>query len=345
MSTKHTVAPAITGEIDLANAFNILPDAIKPWKPSIMSYSSSLFSTIVGFPLDSVKTRMQTHSFNGIFDCIKVTVKTEGIKGFFRGLTAPLLSSSITKALGVGVYTEVKPYASLLQKYSFSPIIISEDSSKHKKAITLAFNNAPVSFSAGFISGFSCSAFACPFEFTKLFQQLYLLQQAELGLSPTSMPKTTYQVAQQIIRSEGVRGLFLGFKYHSLRDSFGSAFYFSTYETAKILINGFATNDGKIDGTDILIGPISIPLAGACSGVFSWIMVFPIDTTKSLYQRDIVNNIIRGLASKPKQPVIKRSLRFPTREMYRGLNVSVIRSVFTSIAFFSAFEYLMNHVA
>jgi hypothetical protein len=288
---------------------------------------------------------MQTHYYKGIFDCIKQTVQNEGIKGFFRGLTAPLLSSSITKAIGVGVYTTAKPYASLLQKYTISPIVLDEGASIRKQGFVLAVNNAPVSFSAGLVSGAMCSMFACPFEFTKLFQQIYLLQQHDLGLSPKRMPKTTYQVAKQIRRSEGFLGLFSGFRYHALRDSIGTGLYFSIYETAKILINGFATSDGNIAGTSIPMGTVSITLAGACSGVFSWILVFPIDTVKSLTQRDIISNIIRGLALKPRQPIYARSLRFPTRAMYRGLNVSILRSVLTSIAFFSGFEYLMKHVA
>jgi hypothetical protein len=342
-TTKH-VAPAITGELDLQNAIHVLPDGLKPWRPAVMSYSASLLSTVVGYPLDSIKTRMQTHNFEGIYDCFKKTVNKEGVRGLFRGLTAPLLSSSVTKAIGVMVYTDVKPYAALLQQHSLKPFQMPPDASKKVQAMILALNNAPVSFLAGAASGAACSAFACPFEFTKLFQQLYILMKSELHLNPRRMPKTTWDVAKQIRRQEGLFGLYSGFKFHLLRDSLGSALYFSVYETAKILLDGFSAHDGTVAGTGIPMGTISITLAGAMSGVFSWILVFPIDTVKSLTQRDIVSNIIRGLALKQPKPILLRELRLPSRSMYRGLSVSILRSVITSVTFFSAFEYLMKHI-
>lgn len=342
---KITVAPAITGDIDLNHALHILPQSFQPWRPTILSYTASLFSTVVGFPLDSIKTRMQTHPFKGIVDCTKKTVKHEGIKGLFRGVTAPLLSTSFSKSLGVSLYTATKPYAALLQKYTIKPLESSATDSHRKQNVILAINNAPVSFASGFTAGAGTSLFACPFEFTKLFQQLYILMQGELHLNPRRMPKTTWQVAKQIRRYEGILGLYSGYKFHLLRDAFGSGLYFSIYETSKILIQGFASSDGTIAGTNIPMGTLSITLAGAMSGIFSWILVFPIDTVKSLTQRDIVSNIIRELARKPPKPLLLRKLTFPTRKMYRGLSVSVTRSVITSVAFFSCFEYLMKHIA
>jgi len=344
-SSKTSVAPAITGELDLNHAIHILPTSFQPWRPTILSYTASLFSTVVGFPLDSIKTRMQTHPFNGIYDCLKKTIKHEGFKGLFRGVTAPLLSTSFSKSLGVSLYTAAKPYASLLQTYTIKPIKTDSKSSHKVQNVILAINNAPISFASGFAAGAGTSLFACPFEFTKLFQQLYILMQGELNLNPRRMPKTTWQVAKQIRRYEGISGLYSGYKFHLLRDAFGSGLYFSIYETAKILIQGFAGPDGKIQGTNIPMGTVSITLAGAMSGIFSWVLVFPIDTVKSLTQRDIVSNIIRELARKPPKPLLIRKLSFPTRNMYRGLSVSVTRSVFTSVAFFSCFEYLMKYIA
>lgn len=344
-SQKATVAPAITGELDLNHALHILPQSFQPWRPTILSYTASLFSTVVGFPLDSIKTRMQTHPFNGIFDCLRKTVKHEGVKGLFRGVTAPLLSTSFSKSLSVSIYTAAKPYAALLQNYTIQPISSSNLISHRQQNLILAINNAPVSFASGFVAGAGTSLFACPFEFTKLFQQLYILMQGELNLNPRKMPKTTLQVAKQIRRCEGILGLYSGYKFHLMRDALGSGLYFSVYETSKILIEGFSGTDGKIAGTNIPMGTLSITLAGAMSGIVSWILVFPIDTVKSLTQRDIVSNIIRELARKPPKPLLVRKLTFPTRKMYRGLSVSVTRSVFTSVAFFSCFEYLMKYIA
>ena len=57
-----------------------------------------MFGTFLGQPADVVKTRMQTASlqnplYTSNLHCIKEVVSKEGIRGFFKGITPPLLSS------------------------------------------------------------------------------------------------------------------------------------------------------------------------------------------------------------------------------------------------------------
>ena len=62
------------------------PDSfIRRYRVELAASSSSVFSTLVAFPLDSVKTRMQTHQYRGFLDCLKHTYRTEKLGGFFRG--------------------------------------------------------------------------------------------------------------------------------------------------------------------------------------------------------------------------------------------------------------------
>lgn len=55
------------------------------YRTEIAASSSSVFSTLAAFPLDSVKTRMQTYQYRGFLDCVKHTYRTEKLGGFFRG--------------------------------------------------------------------------------------------------------------------------------------------------------------------------------------------------------------------------------------------------------------------
>lgn len=321
------------GQLATQHPLHLLPAPLLPYRISILSYASSLFSTTIGFPLDSIKTRMQTHHYRGTLHCLRATLKHEGPSGLYRGITAPLVSSSLSRSLSMSVFTQSKPY---LQQFNlFRP---------SQSALLTALNNLPHSVAAGFLAGGTTSLFACPFEFTKLFSQLYVLAKKDLGLVPRRMPKTTYQVVKRIVREEGLAGLYSGFRLHFLRDAFGSAVYFGTYETSKIIIESLADPNGYIPNTPIPVGTVSITTAGALSGIFSWVVVFPIDTVKSLYQRDVVSNIIRSLALKPRQAIRLRKISLPTRDMYRGLSVSITRSVITSVAFFTCFEYLTKHV-
>lgn len=54
-------------------------------QPLCISLTDCLISANLFFQFDSVKTRMQTHSYNSIMDCVRKTYAEERLGGFFRG--------------------------------------------------------------------------------------------------------------------------------------------------------------------------------------------------------------------------------------------------------------------
>lgn len=66
---------------------------VKRYRTQVSASSASVLSTITAFPLDSVKTRLQTYPYNGFVDCVNTTYKAEGMRGFFRGRSWPPLGS------------------------------------------------------------------------------------------------------------------------------------------------------------------------------------------------------------------------------------------------------------
>ena len=58
---------------------------IKRYRIEVAASSASVLSTVTAFPLDSVKTRMQTYPYDGALHCVKSTYSAEGMRGFFRG--------------------------------------------------------------------------------------------------------------------------------------------------------------------------------------------------------------------------------------------------------------------
>lgn len=326
--------PAITGEISNTKAIRVFPLSLQQTRATSFAYVASLFSTVIGFPLDTMKTRMQTYvRFNTYTECARQTFRHEGIHGFFRGIAAPMLSSSASKSLNVMVYTLCKPSVHTLISSIAHPIFGKVDQ---------YILNFPVCFTAGALAGSGVSIFACPFEFTKVYSQLgKLVHKSEVTSGREKKMETlrfsTIQTFKQIIRQKGLVGLYSGYRYHFLRDSLSSGLYYSIYETMKWYMRHRANSD-----LDSFL-QVSILSAGGLSGVASMIIVFPLDTLKSLTQKEAVKSILKKEKGLDASLNEKRRFSFDVR-LYRGLKISIVRSFLSSMVFFGAFEFLMAHV-
>lgn len=334
-SSHRSGIPAITGEIDESKAIRVFPEALLPYRSTVLAYGTSFVATTIGFPFDTVKTRMQTYkAFTSYLDCIVKTYRAEGIKGFFRGITAPLVSTAFVRSLSVSIFTGVKPYC--------YDILYGWKDDNGEPDLHPFIRNFPVCFTAGAVAGCGVSIFACPFEFTKVYSQIASLaqRQAARAQSPSAAVYDPHfslaKTVRNTIKYKGPWGLYSGYKFHFLRDALGSGAYFATYESFKWASNSL------INGDAALSSPISILLAGGMSGVTCWALIFPFDTAKLLIQKDIVTNILRrdqGL--EPNPPKVRR-LVF-ARHIYRGVGMSMTRSFLVNMVFFSTYEFSMKH--
>lgn len=81
---------------------------IKRYRVEVAASASSVLSTLSTFPLDSVKTRMQTYRYDGFLDCVRQTYQTEKFRGFFRGVTAPMASITLVRTVSFSIYQRSK---------------------------------------------------------------------------------------------------------------------------------------------------------------------------------------------------------------------------------------------
>ncbi len=58
---------------------------VRRYRTEVAAGMSSVLSTLATFPLDSVKTRMQTYGYTGFLHCARSTYQAEKLRGFFRG--------------------------------------------------------------------------------------------------------------------------------------------------------------------------------------------------------------------------------------------------------------------
>ncbi|KAK9388323.1 mitochondrial carrier domain-containing protein [Lipomyces mesembrius] len=331
-----------TFKITAASSEHELPSTWqREYNTAVSAGLSSLVSTFVGFPFDSIKTRMQAYRFQSVLDCVMVTKKTEGINGFFRGVGAPMISVTIVRTLSFSIYAQCRAtYTDALNRllgegYVVDPtgpvLITAEQKATPGPNLLRAL---PVYFMSGFTAGGFIALFSCPFEFTKLSTQIELLMArathaALLDSShaaPKYEPKGTLESFKDIIRKRGILGLYSGFRYHFARDALGTSLYFSVYESSKQLFSMYNPNGGPP-------GPLVIAISGGLCGIFSWAVLFPLDTMKSIVQRDI-------LTRPPGTPIKKRPFQLFNPRMYRGLGVSIARTGLVNMTFFSIYEQL-----
>lgn len=140
-----------------------------------------------------------------------------------------------------------------------------------------------------------------PFELTKLSAQISVLM-ADRNKSSVQDPvrssyqqKGTFNTAKNIILHRGVMGLYSGFGFHLckhivlsyawetltrwsvVRDTIGTAIYFTTYESGKQLLV-------KFQGSDSPTPPSSVAVAGGLCGLVSWACVcLPICQSTSVF--------------------------------------------------------------
>ncbi|OCF75694.1 hypothetical protein I204_02986 [Kwoniella mangroviensis CBS 8886] len=335
-------------------------------KVVVSATTASLLSTFAGFPLDSLKSRLQSSRENlSIPRLAAEVVKEEGIGGLWRGFPLPLITISIVRTISFTIYTSTKRILNSVPSTSTSPTT--------KEAADIAIT----SWLAGAASGSVVCVGSAPFELVKVRRQLeYQIFRdshpeifrpnpppsagASLPTNPTPAPKppafvppTTIQAVKLIINSSGYRGLYIGWRLHFIRDTLGTALYFAEYDVmryylgrskstyhpgqgqgdigsgAKAEIQGDVPNWAKS-----FLPKSMIPfLCGSLAGVSSWALIYPVDTKAQ--QRGL-----SGLEPRTPWVQLKRLVRGTNKDnpkpwlmgiarLYRGLGVSMIRSMLT----------------
>jgi len=305
---------------------------MKQYRTEVAASSSSILSTFVAYPLDSVKTRMQAYKFPTFTGCVQHTYKTEGTLGFWRGATAPLASITLVRTVSFSIYQKAKyTYSSWFERATgSSPLAVVNTPGSVPTFSTISCFGA-----AGATAGGAITLIACPFELTKLSAQISVLM-AKTNVASIDDPIRrsyqqlgTFKTARNIIKLRGVMGLYSGFHLHFLRDTIGTAVYFMTYESGKQLLAAYRGGSPT--------SPVAVVTAGGLCGIVSWACIYPIDSAKSIYQRNC-------LTHSKSRPIPTPKIEFFSRRMYRGLGVSMGRSCVVNAIFFSSFEFIKKRI-
>ncbi|XP_029902697.1 solute carrier family 25 member 47-A [Myripristis murdjan] len=214
----------------------------------------------VGYPLDTVKVRIQTQKqFTGIWQCAVTTFSKEGVHGFFKGMTLPVTTISMTSSVVFGTYRNCLQCLSQLRGAPGAP------------------NTKLEVFLSGMAGGVAQISVMSPGDIVKVRLQC----QTESMRGGASLHKPKYHgpvhCLLSIVREEGVLGLYRGALPLMLRDGPSFATYFLTYNT----VCEWLTHNGK-KGPDWS----GVMLAGGIAGMAGWTVGTPMDVIKARLQMD-----------------------------------------------------------
>ncbi|ABN64449.1 mitochondrial 2-oxodicarboxylate carrier 1 [Scheffersomyces stipitis CBS 6054] len=202
---------------------------------------------LVMYPLDVVKTRQQldsTNAYNGTINCLKKIVREEGFSRLYKGITAPILMEAPKRATKFAANDEWGKF--------------------YKKQFGVTQMTQSLAVLTGATAGATESFVVVPFELVKIKLQ-----------DKTSKFNGMGEVVKDIIKTNGVLGLYKGLESTLWRHIMWNAGYFGLIHQVKSVMPKPKNSTEKtlIDLT-----------CGTIGGTFGTIMNTPMDVVKSRIQ-------------------------------------------------------------
>ena len=289
------------------------------------------------YPFDTVKVRLQSQPdrpplrYAGPVDCFRQSLHEEGIRGLYRGLSAPLVGAAVE----VGSLFFSYRIAQTLWKSAFP--IQSADTTAPPLPL-------PALVTCGAASGAFTSLILTPIELLKCQMQIPL----SASSTPHQAPKPL-NIIVSIFKHHGLLGFWHGQLGTLIRESGGCAIWFGAYEGVSGL---FLTRNLRADPSPSQ--PQSPPpplriwqqmLAGATAGVAYNFSFFPADTIKSRMQTDsVAGNGGGGGGVMGRQTFWASGVSLwqqqGVRGLYRGCGITVARAAPSSAFIFTIYEGL-----
>ncbi|EFA11093.1 congested-like trachea protein [Tribolium castaneum] len=271
-------------------------------------------TVVVGHPLDTIKVRLQTMPipkpgekplYSGTLDCLKTTVRNEGIRGLYKGMGAPLLG--------------VAPiFAISFMGYGVGKKIFGPGDGQHYSYLQY--------FTAGAFSGIFTTTIMAPGERIKCLLQI---QQASTGPKTYSGP---VDVVKKLYKEGGIRSIYRGSGATLLRDIPASGMYFLTYEAIK----DYITDHGKESPS--ILGTI---FAGGAAGIANWAVGMPPDVLKSRLQTAPEGTYPNGIRDVFKKLMLTEG----PGALYKGITPVLLRAFPANAACFVGFELCKTFLA
>lgn len=289
---------------------NVEPQQKKRHASGYIGFVAGVFSGItknaVGHPFDSIKVRLQTSQgrFKGPADAVWQTLKKEGIRGFYKGFTPPLVGWVFMDSVMLG---SLHNYRSCLMD------TVYKDYSK------LPLTGHCI---AGLGAGWTVSFVAAPVEQIKARLQIQYDAKSKIYKGPIDC-------FAKIVTQHGIRGLYKGlFATMVFRTNF--IFWWGSYELFTQYFNKY---------TNMPAVAINFWSGGLSATVF-WIFAYPADVVKQVLMTDNLDNPkYKRWSDAAKDIYVNRG---GVRAFFKGFLPSILRSFPANAAALASFEAVLK---
>ena len=275
---------------------------------------AGVLGTLLGYPLDSLKTRMQAGapgSGDGLVALARRISREEGFSGFYRGVASPLAALTILNTLNFS------SYATMRKKLGVAAQVSLDQSFEYRIPLAAACVG-PLS-----------SCISTPFELVKT-QMVQSLAHARAAGAAAGGGGSSSSVARAaaLVRQHGPRALFVGHGVNTSREVVFLSTYFSVYEYSKTWLAAVAG----------LPAQAAVLVAGGISGSTGWFVSFPLDCIKSNLQGRAFGPDWRS--TQPSALTVAQTLlrQKGIAGLYAGVVPSIARAFIVSSSRFAAYE-------
>jgi hypothetical protein len=227
---------------------------------------------LLGHPLDTLKTRQQamyrraaasSHGIGGpaqsqrLLPLALSMLREEGVLCFYRGVVPPLTVAAVKRSAQLALFEKLT-----------GGVMKGGDSSYKPPTWAQPFLSGAFAGSTGTIVG-------CPMNVIKVQTQN----------TSREVIHNAWSCTLEIYRRDGMLGFYRGWRQQLMKDCFFAGTYLGLYSTLKTQLmqrrNASSTT------------PWEAFLAGSCASMFTWVVLFPLDTLKTRAQAQSPTDIAR----------------------------------------------------
>jgi len=244
---------------------------------------AGLVGTVLGYPLDVVKSRMQT-GHAGVKDVpgratfvatLGRLFLREGVSGAYRGLGPPVCMMMLMNAVNFTAFNRAKEALGV-----DGPVGIGarahEDGHRRPSASVVDWRVV----AAATAVGPPCALIGTPFELVKLQMQM---EARHAGHRRKRLESSAFRFAKTLHSTYGWRVFYLGGATNVARECLFNAVFFSTFEHTRFGFADLCEERG-------IRREVAIATAGGLAGAAAWLLSLPLDCVKSGVQGQDLRN-------------------------------------------------------